>query len=498
MRLLVAISISLLLTASSVPAWELGASVRQTASAPGDKESMPTSHNTPPKVARSGNRSAGNARGAAAGDDLCSESGTSRRVIANPSNYAHTLRTLQPGQTMVLAPGNYSRLNIVDLRGRPGKCIVITGPTEGPPAVIQGAPRLNTVDIVNSSYVALKNLVIDSRGIPGAFGISAGRGTSSLTHHILIQGNTLIGQGGAQQTDGISTKTPTWGWVIRGNKILGAGTGIYLGNSDGSSPFVAGIIEGNLIQDAIGYCLQIKYQSPRPVVPGMPTGPNVTIIRDNVFIKDDHPSPDGDRPNLLVGGFPESGPGSEDRYEVYGNLLYHNPREALFQASGRVSFHDNILVGGQAAAAVFRNHDLPLRLAYVYNNTIYTTHAGIHFENAASDDAVVGNLVFAATPIGGPIRHRKDNIGDSVANAAQYVNHPSFSLESMDFYPTGKQAQGDPLDLSRFASDLDYQLDFNHHPKGKRSFRGAYAGSGRNPGWKPAAEVKALAGRNTK
>jgi hypothetical protein len=41
--------------------------------------------------------------------------------------------------------------------------------------------------------------------------------------------------------------TPTWGRIIRRNVIDGAGTGIYLGNSDGSAPFVAGIIENNLI-----------------------------------------------------------------------------------------------------------------------------------------------------------------------------------------------------------------------------------------------------------
>ena len=48
----------------------------------------------------------------------------------------------------------------------------------------------------------------------------------------------------------------------------------------------------------------------------------------------------GNRPNLLVGGFPEEGPGSNDLYQIYGNLLIDNPREALFQGSGRISFHD--------------------------------------------------------------------------------------------------------------------------------------------------------------
>ena len=84
-----------------------------------------------------------------------------------------------------------------------------------------------------------------------------------------------------------------------------------------------------LIQDTTGYNMEIKFQLPRPSVPGMPKGPSSTIIRNNVFIKGDQPSPDGDRPNVLVGGFPDSGPGSNDLYEIYGNFFDHNPRQSL-------------------------------------------------------------------------------------------------------------------------------------------------------------------------
>ena len=188
---------------------------------------------------------------------------------------------------------------------------------------------------------------------------------------------------GSQQTDAISTKTPTWGWIIRGNTITGAGTGLYLGNSDGTDPFIGGLIENNLIQNPIGYDAEIKFQTPRPTVPGMPTGQSVTIIRNNVFIKNDQASPDGNRPNLLVGGFPSTGAGSTDWYEVYGNLFIHNPREALFQASGRVTIHDNVFVDGQYTALRLQSQDLPLQTAYVYNNTIYSSQMGISFGNAA-------------------------------------------------------------------------------------------------------------------
>jgi hypothetical protein len=356
--------------------------------------------------------------------------------------------------------------------------------------VIAGQAGHNTVEILDSSYVVVSNLTIDSLGT-GGDGIKAPRTTHQATHHIVLDGNLITGAGGFQQTDGISTKTPTWNWVIRRNAIVGAGTGIYLGDSDGSSSFVAGIIENNLVLNPLGYCMEIKYQTDRPALAGMPQAPQSTIIRNNVFIKDDRPSPDGDRPNVLVGGFPDSGSGSQDLYQIYGNLLVHNPREALFQGSGRVSFHDNILVGGQAAGAVFRDHDLPLKLAHVFNNTIYSPQIGIKFGSPARQGhAVLGNLIFAETPITGLDIPATDNLVARPADARNYVRAPLPQLGALDFYPLPGRAKGSPLDLSGFAGELDFDRDFNGRSKDGHYFRGAYAGDGSNPGWRLRAEIK--------
>jgi hypothetical protein len=212
----------------------------------------------------------------------------------------------------------------------------------------------------------------------------------------------IIGAGATQQTDGITTKTPTWDWIIRRNTIVSAGTALYLGDSDGTAPFIAGLIENNLVVDPIGYGMQIKYQLERPALPGMPDGAQSTIIRYNTFKKSGRPSPDSNRPNLLVGGFPEKGAGSNDLYRIYGNLLVDNPREALFQGSGRISFHDNVLIGGEPAAAVFRDHDLPLKLAEVFDNKIYSPHIGIKFDSLPRQArSVFGNVIVAETPIAG-------------------------------------------------------------------------------------------------
>ena len=419
-------------------------------------------------------------------------------VSADPSNYRARLTTLKSGDTLDLAPGTYPRLDIKGLNGAPDKWIAITGPPSGPPAIIIGEPEHNTVEILNSSYLAIENLRIDSRGIPGAFGISARYHEENLTHDIRIEGNTLVGQNGGQQTDGISTKTPTWGWIIRYNRIIGAGTGIYLGDSDGTQPFVAGVVEHNLIQNTIGYNMEIKDQTSIPAIPGMPMAPTTTIIRNNVFIKDDQPSPDGNRPNLLVGAFPVTGTGSLNMYEIYGNYFIHNHHEALFQGSGRLTLHDNVFVDGpyEYPAVVLRKQNYPLQIAYVYNNTVYSSGRGIYFgTRAIVDDAVIGNLVFASTPILGPIMRQLINLVDSLENAPKYVQAPSFDITTMDFYPLPGRCQGASADLSLFPTDEDYTLDFNGTSKtsvkGSVVFRGAYAGEGTNPGWKPQPDIKA-------
>lgn len=417
---------------------------------------------------------------------------------ADPSNYRALLAGLKPGDTLNLAPGTYPLLKVSELNGNPNAWITISGPNAGPPATIAGEFGYNTVEILNSSYVAIENLRINSRGIPGAFGLSARYHEQNLTHDIRVEGNTFVGQSGGQQTDAISTKTPTWGWIIRYNRIFGAGTGLYLGDSDGTQPFVAGVIEHNLIQDTIGYNMQIKDQIEIPSIPGMPMAPTQTVIRNNVFIKNDQPSPDGDRPNLLVGAFPATGAGSMNMYEIYGNYFFHNHREALFQGSGRLSLHDNVFVDGpyQYPAVVLRKQNDRLQIAYIYNNTLYTSGPGIYFgARATIDDAVIGNLIFALTPISGQIMRQSHNLIDSLDNAPKYVAAPGFGVAASDFYPLPGKCQGAAADLSLFQTDQDYALDFNGTPKTSSKsavvFRGAYAGEGVNPGWRLQADIKA-------
>lgn len=419
--------------------------------------------------------------------------GVASAIDADPTNYTTILPTLKAGDVVDLAPGDYTQgLNVTGLAGTAAAWITIRGPTSGPAAVFLGDGCCNTVEITDSSYVAIQSITVDGQGIDGVFGVSAKGSSGNVVHHIAVEGCTFVGQSGSQQTVAISTKTPTWGWIIRNNVIEGAGTGMYLGNSNYDEPFIAGLIEHNLVKNTIGYNIQIKNQNPWPAHPGIPSGDQRTIIRHNVFVKDDTPSPDGDRPNLFVGSPPLSGPGSGSLVEVYGNVFVHNVPESLVQATGRVSIHDNVFFDVVDKAVYVASHDgFPLRFAHVYDNTIHAAGRGIVFgEAAAEGDAVFGNLIFAGEGIAGPVASLGDNRVGAVAEASSFVKAPGIVLGQVDFYPLPGKVQGAAIDHAPFADESDSGCDFNGDDKGDGVFRGAYAGEGDNPGWHLAAEVK--------
>ncbi len=420
---------------------------------------------------------------------------------AGPGNYRRILTTLTAGDTLRLEPGLYPNgLPITNCRGREDAWITVEGPPMGV-AEIRQSSVANCVELRQSSFIALKRLTIQGGGpdgIPGLFGISAQGGVKNSVHHVLIEDCSIRDWNTSQQAVGISTKTPTWGWTIRRNTIVNCGTGLYLGGSDGSAPFIQGVIENNLVQNPIGYCLEIKFQNSRPLLDEMPTQPGSTVLRHNVFIKDGRPSPDGNRPNVLVGGFPDAGPGSQDRYEIYGNVFFHNPRESLLQASGRVSIHDNLFVdcpSPGSAAITLRHHDLPLKQARIYNNTICASVCGIKMPDPPRDSqAIVGNVIFADKPM---TLHRSitpgsSNITGTIADAATHLQHPGTEPGQIRLVPKPGHCQGPPLDLSDFQNDIDFHRDFDQQPKGDFRFRGAYADDSDRSRWQPSAACKEL------
>ena len=59
----------------------------------------------------------------------CATTVVSRTLDADPTTYSSLLATLQPGDRLRLAPGDYlSGLNLRGIEGAPGACIIIEGP----------------------------------------------------------------------------------------------------------------------------------------------------------------------------------------------------------------------------------------------------------------------------------------------------------------------------------------------------------------------------------
>jgi uncharacterized repeat protein (TIGR01451 family) len=414
----------------------------------------------------------------------------------NPSNYLPLVGQLQAGDTLVLAAGTYTGgLTLTNKNGTALAPIVIVGPASGPAAVFRARSCCNTVSFRDSSYVEVRNLELDGLGMPGIDAVKA-EGDATFAHHITLENLYIHGHDGDQQTVGISTKCPAWDWVVRGNVIATAGTGMYFGDSNGDAPFVNSLIEGNLVVDTTGYNVQIKHQNDRPALPGMPAN-GVTTIRHNVFSKANGASTGDDaRPNLLVGHWPLSGPGANDVYQIYGNFFWANPTgEALFQGEGNVALYQNLFVNNTGPAVFIQpQNDVP-RTVRVFNNTVVATTTGIRVSGGSPSfqQRVIGNAVFAATPINAP--DQASNVTGAYAAASSVLANPTGSPtgtpSQLDLYPLPGSLTGPALDTSSFNTYLDWNRDFNgalHNG----TFRGAYAGSGTNPGWRPRLERKPI------
>jgi hypothetical protein len=415
----------------------------------------------------------------------CNGAAPLRTFQATPSNYLSLINGLIPGDRLLFAAGTYTQgLPIHNKNGQPGKCIVFEGPASGSPALFTGSDSWNVVSLKDSSYITVRNLSLNGLDKAGD-GVKA-EATAVSVHHILIERLNISNFNPNYLRVGISTKCPAWNWVIRLNTINATGTGMYLGDSSGFYEISNSLVEYNLVYDTLDYNAQFKQQLSRSTSVGAPSS-GTTIIRYNTFSKETG----GTGPNLLVGHWPLSGPGSTDIYQIYGNLLYQNPNnEPLFQGEGNVALHDNLFVNRTGDAIRFQAHnDVPRRLE-IFNNTVVATGHGIRISSAdpAYPQRVVGNAVFAGTPLTGG--QQSSNVTNTYAQASTYLNNPMAALGSgLNLYPKTGQLQGTAIDYSPFTALLDYNRDFNGTSRNP-IYRGAYSGSGVNPGWTPALAIR--------
>src|SRR5215471_12333749 len=98
------------------------------------------------------------------------EAGAKRPRRPRAQRYAHQPGTPSPSTPdgitalpkCLIIGGESPPLKLSNLRGTPGHCIIITGSTGDRPVVILGGSGNKTVEIIDSSYIVISNLVIDS------------------------------------------------------------------------------------------------------------------------------------------------------------------------------------------------------------------------------------------------------------------------------------------------------------------------------------------------
>ncbi|HHH27564.1 MAG TPA: hypothetical protein ENK57_04325 [Polyangiaceae bacterium] len=294
-------------------------------------------------------------------------------------------------------------------------------------------------------------------------------------HHIVIEDLEMTGLAGERSIVGIASYTPSWDWVIRGNRILEAGTGLYLGNSDGRQPFVRGLIEHNIVVNPLGYCMQIKHQNSggREGL-GLAELPDeaTTIIRYNVFAKPVVGATP--RPNLLLGHFPESGSGRNDQYLVYGNFLYENSTENLFQGEGNIALYSNVFVNRAGGGALIRPHNGVPGDIDVFHNTFLVAERALRVTGGDPErtQTIHSNISYAGQPISGDSRVTiSDNLEGTTTDASATLVRPDGAVGvDLDLHPLSTAEVDGTAAIPAF---LDVELDFDRNTR-SGSARGAY------------------------
>ena len=296
---------------------------------------------------------------------------------ASPDNYRRAIGLLRPGDTLALSAGEYrDGLPVRNLSGEPGRPITISGPRRGAPATFVARDGRNTVSIVDSRYVVIRNLVLEGDNLPVDAVKAEGHVALGARHHA---GKPRHSRPRQQSAD---------------RRHLDQVPGLELGDPRqhdhrGRHRNVSGQLRRQRAvrrradraqPDRRHYRLQPADQASAARAPTFLAcrsdearrSSATTCLRSRTAAR-----PESARPNVLVGHFPLEGPGAEDDYAIYGNFFYQNRHEALFQGEGNVALYSNLFVNAHGDAIRIQPHnDIPRRILIAYN-TVVAAGAGI-------------------------------------------------------------------------------------------------------------------------
>ncbi len=197
------------------------------------------------------------------------------------------------------------------------------------------------------------------------------------------------------------------------------------------------------------------------------------------------------RPNMLVGHWPLTGPGANDRYFIYGNFFYQNSHEALFQGEGNIALYNNLFVNHFGDAMRIQPHNDTTRAISVFYNTVIAKGSGITLSKREHDPMylqfVTANIVFAKSPVRGASLER--NLTDGFDEARNYLTQPFSPLGEMNLMPVNAKVRKRADNSMRFDAYPQADLDFDGGLHGTGGM-GAYALDRDRPRWLPVLKVK--------
>lgn len=311
------------------------------------------------------------------------------------------LRTLQPGDEVVVHAGTYTSTGLLQVTwaGTPQQPIVVRG-ADGDRPIIQGTPSQNVIDL-SGSYFTLANFEIKG----GSHGVRLGAADHALLEDLVLHDLGDVGISCNRPGQTCSQLT------IRHNEIYdtgkaGTGEGMYLGGNDATNIFQDSLVERNYIHDLggdQGDGIEVK------------TGASGVIVRDNVVIRAKYPA-------ITMYGYAGSGP----QNIVERNYIQTTVDNGI-QIVGQVIVRNNIIVGAGAngiqskASQAQTPHDL-----VIAHNTIVMSGGPCLKSNdwaTAMNQVVANNALYCAggTAIdlngGAPNAMVSGNVGLGTSNA---------------------------------------------------------------------------------
>ena len=436
---------------------------------------------------------------------LCGAASATVYTATNSAELVSMAASLQPGDTLLLAPGVYdvSSLYLNGLHGNATNWITIRGMGPGRP-VIRGTALQNVINIDGSDYLRLEDLEIThAGGIANIDGIKFNVGYSSS--HIIIDNcylHDLTGNGIGSQSDHVESLCVRYTEIAYVQQ-----NGIYLGY-----PSPLRTVGNTLIDNC--YIHHTSQSSS-----GVPTSTNYGIqikqgsygstIRDCVM----HDVGGTARAAIAVYYTKLAGGETLDRFNVVrDNVLWNVRNEGIFAANSAV-IQGNVVIDAVTGINVNQYDGNVMDNLYIRNNTTLRCDRGFYmrnFDQARASVELVNNLALTDSSSDWTFRMPVGQGSATVSNnvhvgpiyipgvsATGFTAAPSLAATVVDPYGAATAVNLYPkvgsAVIDAGMTGVEAAEDFNGLPmnSGSAPDVGAYEWGGEsNPGWTIAAGLK--------